>query len=452
VSQYVAVVPGVISRSAYCQAVDQHLSIFRPYDRDPKHEDQLTRAALIVMRLVPLCQEAFLGLADCPRLSALPRPRFDMQTESLVALDIEVEDPTVDELVSVFLGPHEDLGAGTDELNLASERRARYDGVIQYGTALVIVIESKLYASASEQQALEINTKQLGHHGKRWVPVRWQDLLDRWWNLVELGVLGPAEAAVLNDFFDNAEMNFGDLLPYTDLERCGNHAGRQLRRLRTILETATGFTAEVRDVGGHAGVKFPQDQVVAFDRVSLYIEGDNVVLSAWPAELAPQYKRVYARPDRAEALIALTEEPGWQVHGNFHLAFWRSSGPQRWYPTRRLPGSTYVRQWVDDFADGRAGRRPRKELNDSRFRGWLIQRGYAVDAEMGSLDEWSDRLPMEKFDVRPSIQVTRSWQYTEAVARDRTGQVTAEVRDATNRLLSALDEPQLHDLTPPYAD
>ncbi|MEH3137686.1 MAG: hypothetical protein PGN30_22095 [Mycolicibacterium neoaurum] len=55
---------------------------------------------------------------------------------------------------------------------------------------------------------------------------------------------------------------------------------------------------------------------------------------------------------------------------------------------------------------------------------------------------------MEKFDVRPSIQVTRSWQYTDAVTRDRTGQLTAEVRDAINRLLSALDEPKLHDLTP----
>ncbi len=224
-----------------------------------------------------------------------------MQTESLVAIDIEVEDPTVDDLVSVFLGPHEDLVAGTDELNVASGRRARYDGVIQYGTALVVVIESKLYASASEQRALEINTKQLGHQAKRWVPVRWQDLLDRWWNLVELGVLAPAEAAVLNDLFDNAEMKFGDLLPYTDLERCGDHAGRQLRRLRTILETATGFTAEVRDVGGHAGVKFPQDQVVAFDRVSLYIEGDNVVLSAWPAELAPStsaYMPILIAPKR----------------------------------------------------------------------------------------------------------------------------------------------------------
>ena len=39
-------------------------------------------------------------------------------------------------------------------------------------------------------------------------------------------------------------------------------------------------------------------------------------------------------------------------------------------------------------------------------------------------------------------------EYAEAVTRDHTGQLTAEVREAINRLLSALDEPQLHDLAP----
>jgi hypothetical protein len=213
--------PNHLSIRLVSGSVQQHLSIFRPYARDAKHEDQLTRAALIVLKLVPLAHEAFLGLTGCERLSGLPAPRFDMQTEKLVPLGTEAEDPEeVAELVSVFLGPHENL-ADTQEPNLSSERRARYDGVIQYGSSLLVVIESKLYANASEQQSLDINTGGLAHTKKRWVPVRWQELLDRWWNLTELGLLGPAEAEVLNDFFDNAEENFGDLLPYTDLERCG---------------------------------------------------------------------------------------------------------------------------------------------------------------------------------------------------------------------------------------
>ncbi|WP_163726852.1 hypothetical protein [Mycobacterium gallinarum] len=425
--------------------MEHHLSIFRPYERDAKHEDQLTRAALIVLKLVPLAHAAFLDLAKCYPLSALPRPRFAMQTEKLVPLDPDAEDPELAELVSVFLGPHENL-VETQEPNLASERRARYDGVIEYGSRLLVVIESKLYANASDQQSLDINTKGIAPKKKRRVPVRWQELLDRWWNLVELGVLGPAEKEVMNDFFNNAEENFGDLLPYTDLERCGDNRGRRLRRLRTILEKATGFSAEVRDVLGHAGVKFPASQVVAFDRVSLYIEGDNLIVSVWPAELAPQYKRVYSDPERAEALIALTENPAWQVNANLYLAYWRASGPQRWYPARHVPGPAYVRQWVKDFHDHRAGRRPREDVNDPEFRHWLVEHKYAIQAEMESLDEWANKLPMDHFDIRPSIQVTRSWQLADAVARDSTGQLTAEVHDAINEVLAALDEPRLEDI------
>jgi hypothetical protein len=427
--------------------VEHHLSIFRPYERDAKHEDQLTRAALIAMKLVPLAHEAFLGLAGCQPLSALPRPHFEMQTEKLVTPDPDLEDPEVAELVSVFLAPHENL-VETQEPNLASERRARYDGVIQYGARLLVVIESKLYANASDQQSLDINTKGLVPKKDRRILVRWQLLLDRWSNLMDLGVLGPAESEVLNDFFDNAEENFGDLLPYTDLERCGIHPGRRLRRLRSILEKATGLPAEIHR--GGVGAKFPDNNVVAFDRVGLNIEGGNIVLSIWTAELAPQYKRVYSDPKKVDALIALTDDPAWHLHGNFHLAYWRSSGHQRWYPptAQLLPGPVYVRQWVEDFQDQRAGRRPREDLKDPNFRQWLMERGYASESEMESLDEWANKLPMDKFDVRPSIQVTRSWQSDDAVARDGTGQLIAEVHEAINQILAALDEPSLEDIQP----
>ncbi len=427
--------------------MEHHLSIFRPYERDAKHEDQLTRAALIVVKLVPLAHEAFLNLIAAKALSALPSPRFDMQTEKLVPLGTEVEDQEVAELVSVFLGPHEDLAAGIQP-NLASQRRARYDGIIQYGSDLLVVIESKLYANASDQQALEINTGGLAETKSRYAPLRWQELLNRWWNLTELGVLGPTETEVLNDFFENAEENFGDLLPYTDLERCGDNRSRRLRRLKTILEKATWLPAEVRDVWGHAGVKFPPNQVKAFDRVSLFFDADKLVLSMWPAELAPQYKHVYSDPKRVDALIALTKDPAWHIAANLHLAYWRAAGPQRWYPRRHLDGPSYVRQWVEDFKNHRAGRRARDDINDPEFRAWLIARKYASKDEMGSLDEWAVKLPMEKFDIRPSIQVTRSWTLADAVQRDKKGELVPDIRNAIDRALVALDEPTLEAIKP----
>lgn len=424
--------------------MEHHLSIFRPYERDAKHEDQLTRAALIVLKLVPLAHEAFLRLAGCQPLSSLPVAAFAMQTGKLAAVAVDNEDCEVDELVSIFLAPHDNIEA--PQPNLASERKARYDGVIQYGARLVVVIESKLYADASEQQSLDINPGGLAAKYARMTAIRWQDLLDHWWNLLEGGLLGPAESGVMSDFFDNAEHNFADLLPYTDLERCGEHPGRQLRRLRAILEEATGLSAEVRDTLGHAGVKFEQGSVVAFDRASLYIDGGEVLVSVWPAELGPQYKRVYSDPQRAEALLALTDAPEWNVYPNFHLSFWRASVPRRWYPARHLAGATYVRQWIDDVHDQRAGRRPRDELAAPAFRTWLVERGYATESELSGLDEWAATVPMDKFDVRPSMQVTRSWQLSDAVARDRAGLFVGDVRAAIDDVLAALDEPSLEAL------
>jgi len=425
--------------------VEHHLSIFRPYQRDAKHEDQLTRAALIVLKLVPLAHEAFLDLCECKPLSVLPSPEFDMQTEKLVLLGVEAAEAEISELVSVFLAPHEHA-AQTADLDLSSERRARYDGVIQYGWELLVVIESKLYANSSEEQALKINTGGLAHQSKRYVHVRWQDLLDRWWNLTERSVLGPGEAGVLSDFFDNAEENFGDLLPYTDLERCGDNPGRRVRRLRTILENATGFPAEINKASGSADVKFPDKRVIAFDRINLHITSDRLILSAWPAELTPQYKRVYSDAGRVDALISLADESAWELHPNIHLAYWRSSGSQRWYPARQLSGPEYLKQWIEDFEAKRAGRRPRKDITDKGFRQWLIERKYASQGEMTDLDEWAEKLPLDKFDIRPSVQVSRSWPWHEAVVLDGTGQLTNEIHDSINQLLGVLDEPSLEEM------
>jgi len=66
--------------------------------------------------------------------------------------------------------------------------------------------------------------------------------------------------------------------------------------------------------------------------------------------------------------------------------------------------------------------------------------------------EWADKLPMDHFDIRPSIQVTRSWKLADAVAQDSTGQFIAEVREPINQVLAALDEPQLEDIQPHSPD
>jgi O-acetyl-ADP-ribose deacetylase len=168
-----------------------------------------------------------------------------------------------------------------------------------------------------------------------------------------------------------------------------------LAYLGAILEEATGISAKASEGGGlltprgdpyfpGVAVKFPGGQVRAADRVGMWVDGDHVRLAMWPAELMPQYTRVYSDPKKVEALIELENHAGWTLQANFQLAHRFAQPLQRWYPCRHLSGQEYVNQWIDDFHEGCAGGRTIDEIADPRFFDWLVERSYAHDSERGS--------------------------------------------------------------------
>jgi hypothetical protein len=228
----------------------------------------------------------------------------------------------------------------------------------------------------------------------------------------------------------------------------------------TILEQAMGFPGQATSGGvavpsgrpfiPGASVKFPDKQVIAADRVGMWIDGENIRLGMWPAELQPQYNRVYSDPQKVDALIVLGGQAGWALSSNFHLAY-RFAGPQqRWYPGRHLPGPDYVRQWIRDLRAGHARGRVHDELQDPNFRQWLVDRNYAHADELPTLDGWLANLsPGIRFHVRPSIEIAKDWSAHEALAADRHGEFVAAVRATIDQVLSALDEPRLTDLESP---
>jgi hypothetical protein len=62
-----------------------HLNVFEPYrELGRAHEDQLTRAVMIVLRLVPMAREALLQAIGEPSQSQLPDCVIDMQATNLV--------------------------------------------------------------------------------------------------------------------------------------------------------------------------------------------------------------------------------------------------------------------------------------------------------------------------------------------------------------------------------
>lgn len=124
-----------------------------------------------------------------------------------------------------------------------------------------------------------------------------------------------------------------------------------------------------------------------------------------------------------------------------------SEPAHRWYPHLREP--EYVRQWIVDFRRGSARARSRQEVKDPSFRRWLVERGYAAESELPTLDDWLISHPtVEQFFIRPGVQILRTWPLTDTDAPDRRSEFVAEVREAIDRVLAALGEPKLSVLRP----
>jgi hypothetical protein len=80
---------------------------------------------------------------------------------------------------------------------------------------------------------------------------------------------------------------------------------------------------------------------------------------------------------------------------------------------------------------------------------WLIDRGYAQPSDRSGLERLLET-GRDRFDMRPSIEVARRWPWQTAQELDGDGRhsgLVDEVREALERVLAILDEPDLASLS-----
>jgi hypothetical protein len=438
-----------------------HLNVFEPYrELSGGHEDQLTRAAMIVLRLVPLARETLLRLIDEPSQSQLPDCIVDMQATNLVDPSEEgVSNGQVQRgrLVSVFLTPD------TEPFDIAEEitdvdSAQRFDGVLRFDPDLVVVLESKVcrrWARRNGHRVAELNLNGTRFAERRTSILRWHDLLESWWRLVELGVLGPAEQAIVQDVLSYAHQDFGHLLPFGTLRRVGSDPVRRKWRLRSLLREATGIVPER---AGLVHVRLDTALGVAsLQRAALDISdtpdrgtphgggqaGERLTLHLWPGELKAQAEHLYTG-GHAESLCELLGEDGdgaWEVKPQPLLGFRNAPVRTRVYLTCRLDPAEYARRWQgEDWKQ--VGAHHRNHILPDLWP-WLLERGYASERDHARLDPFLHALGRRFAHLRPTIHVSRSWDWKQAERLDDEGLLSGEIYAALNRVLGLLGEPRL---------
>ena len=420
--------------------------MFEPYrDLRRGHEDQLTRAAMIVLRLVPLARETLLHEIGERSQSQLPDCTVDMQATHIVA------DPprkarrwrgAARRLVSVFLTPDFEPPEIADEVT-DTDRGQRFDGVLRFDPELVVLLESKVcrrWARRNGHRVAELNLGGARFAERRTCLLRWHDLLESWWRLAEIGVLGPAEQALVQDMLGYAHQDFGHLLPFGSLRRVGADPTRRKWRLRSLLREATGIQPERV---GLVHVRLDTALGVAsLQRAALDIDDERLTLHLWPGELkrpgrAPLRRRARRAPVRAGRRGALARGAATAARLSQ-----RADARTRVYLTCTLDAATYARRWQgEDWSHVGAHHR---ETIHTELWPWLLERGYASEQDAERLDPFLRALGRRFAHLRPSMHVSRSWPLAEAQKLDDDGRLAGEIREALNRVLGILDEPLVH--------
>jgi hypothetical protein len=413
--------------------MNRHLNVFTRYERVDHHEDQLTRAAMIVLRLVPAAREALLRLIDGPGIAQLGTAgEVDMQTSEILARADTRAD--VDELISVFLVPDETRSEPEAEV-VPSPRGQRLDGVLRFLPDLVVVLESKVVEGASDLQARELNYGSWQPRRSRRRNVHWHDLLEAWWRLGDLHLLTPTEELLVQDLLDFADEHFPALLPFTTLRRAAGHEGRVNRRLRALMLLATGFPPRDRTrylmLDEHLGTESVQRAELA-----VVTEQRQLWLEMWPGESNSQARHLYSA-DRANRLAALNGTAGWDIAPNVHLSFRNAHWRQRLYlDASDLPIARYAAQWSDGDLD-RIGQYDAPVLREELWP-WLLERGYAKPTD--DLDWFCERLGNRPAYLRPGIRIRRTWPLDEGEQLDDRNELVGEIRQSINTILTCLDE------------
>jgi hypothetical protein len=394
------------------------------------HENHLTRALLVLLRLSPLAHQVWLrqiGLGDVG-LVGVGEPTYGFQTGTVPEIDPETQEEPA-RGISIFITREPAYNSG--EISSSANRQIP-DGLITYAgqdKPIVTVVESKVREAADAVQAREIN---LGGVRADWDPkdpveLRWSALIDELWSLLDLGAMSASEARLLLDFFDFVDHYYREVGPYSTLRRCGGVRERLRLRCRTVLGEATEKDAHPPRRGREPYVEIEGPPSLP-RRVGLDLDEDseNVRLSFWPADTPSQARAFYSDPHLPDRVLELAQEPGWEVRPNMHFGHFQAG--YAWLP---VPPDTSAAEYLAFWREHRdlptTVYRDR-EPNWDDFLSKLSDEGIIASRE--AFDHDFVRTGRNKADVRPGLELSRVWSIAEATDLDDRAELKGDVREA----------------------
>ena len=394
---------------------------FGRFENKPSNaEDRLTRAFLVLLRLIPPVQAAFIdAIREKQREqgngSAVPsRTATDVGVEGVWS---QVGNLRTDEgrVLSILLTNREWDG----EVHIqSSDRTPVYDGVVHYAEQWVFAIENKPYGDVREEQlhpnaedaeALEVDP--------RLVVLVWKDLIRRLHVLGESGWLDYTQQQLVDDFLQYAQDEFPEINPYQTLAHCGDDLDKLDRRCEDLMKEVAPDRVDTRRWGPY--IRVPELKAAKVVLVSAQESNGawDIDLGLYPGDTVTQARALYTQVE-VDSLLALTDE--WDCATNLHFAHMSKNLV---YPSPEVSLRRYLEFWQahPDWI------RQVKEEQFDELLDLLERNGLLTETDRDDFETEFLETNRSTVNVCPGVSMHYRWSRSEALELDANDHLVKEI-------------------------
>jgi hypothetical protein len=425
-----------------------HLNYFEPFQSKSNwHEDQLTRAFLVVLKYSPTALFIFYDLARNKALNMANLKGACVQLPGFSEIDLlnigyatqicNIENYIAKKILSILITdekfePQSEIGN--------SERGAVYDGVISFNKNITLIIENKprSYNVWEEQLSPNISNASTNADEKPEIIkvaaiIEWKEIIKSLNNLIIGGAVNGAERLIISDYLDFINRNFPYLNPYDNLKLCNDYSELILKRIKNIL---ISIASKEEYVNYHTGwtyyikTTWPDLQKVGLEIGFVDDRFDALYLSLYYGDTANQAREFYGSKIDYGKIRALISK-NWDCKPNFHVSFMGTN--LVWFKTPQDSVEKYYNYWISNI--DKIGQYQKKDLVDL-----ISQLGKSNLIELD--DERNEQLKLKIYDTkRESINVCPGlglhYCYAADIAKDLDSK-NIFIQDLTNRMKEGL--------------
>lgn len=417
----------------------ERLNYFNPYtSKEAQHEDQLTRAYLVLLKHSSVAFSSFLKYCSDKLILEKNEKRllFLKYNDNDWSLDTQKSNPEIETeyLLSVLIT---DENIKNKRRISSSKRNARYDGIITLGSKLTMIIENKPDSNNVWADQLKPTKKHLSKKTniyKNPIILEWKEIIKYLNALQACSTISRCEKIMIDDFLSFVDENFSFLNPYDNFSLCKNNNLLLKRRIENILKSIVRDSKSVKEhrKWGYC-IETPFEQIKMIGLIQPSEEEND-----WYLELqlgfGDSQSQAQSFYDSNLNISKLKKLDGWDLYPNFHVSF-RSTHLVWFYSN--INKYKYIEYWIKNIDS--IYQRKKNEVKDYLE---YLEKNNIIVYDNIKKKEMKDKYfatAMQTLNICPGFSMNFPMSSKEAIEKDKTGKLEKLISEKIKEGLSVVN-------------